>query len=145
MPKSEATLRVVEALQQDVSYGRARLDGQTRVELNLSPGDIIEIKGHKTTAAVVWRSHPGDEGKGIIHVDNLTRKNAGVSIGDKVTIKKADVKPAKQVTLAPAISQDQQIQFGDGIDALAKRGLLKRPCVQGDIVVVPNIALFGNA
>src|SRR5687768_17832887 len=123
MPKTEATLRVVEALQQDVSYGRARLDGQTRVELNLSPGDIIEIKGHKTTAAVVWRSHPGDEGKGIIHVDNLTRKNAGVSIGDKVTIKKAEVKPAKQVTLAPAISQDQQIQFGDGIDALAKRGL----------------------
>src|ERR1041385_7767278 len=145
MPKTEATLRVVEALQQDVSYGRARLDGQTRVELNLSPGDIIEIKGHKTTAAVVWRSHPGDEGKAIIHVDNLTRKNAGVSIGDKVTIKKAEVKPAKQVTLAPAISQDQQIQFGDGIDALAKRGLLKRPVVQGDIVVVPNIALFGNA
>ena len=145
MPKTEATLRVVEALQQDVSYGRARLDGQTRVELNLSPGDIIEIHGTKITAAVVWRSHPGDEGKGIIHVDNLTRKNAGVSIGDKVTIKKADVKPAKQVTLAPAISQDQQIQFGEGIDALAKRGLLKRPVVQNDIVVVPNIALFGNA
>ncbi len=145
MPKTEATLRVVEALQQDVSYGRARLDGQTRVELNLSPGDIIEIHGQKVTAAVVWRSHPGDEGKGIIHIDNLTRKNAGISIGDKVTIKKADVKPAKQVTLAPAISQDQQIQFGEGIDALAKRGLLKRPVVQGDIVVVPNIALFGNA
>ena len=145
MPKTEATLRVVEALQQDVSYGRARLDGQTRVELNLSPGDIIEIHGSKVTAAVVWRSHPGDEGKGIIHIDNLTRKNAGVSIGDKVTIKKAEVKPAKQVTLAPAISQDQQIQFGEGIDALAKRGLLKRPVVQNDIVVVPNIALFGNA
>ncbi len=145
MPKTEATLRVVEALQQDVSYGRARLDGQTRVELNLSPGDIIEIHGSKQTAAVVWRSHPGDEGKGIIHIDNLTRKNAGVSIGDKVTIKKAEVKPAKAVTLAPAISQDQQIQFGEGIDALAKRGLLKRPVVQGDIVVVPNIALFGNA
>ncbi len=145
MPKTEATLRVVEALQQDVSYGRARLDGQTRVELNLSPGDIIEIHGSKQTAAVVWRSHPGDEGKGIIHIDNLTRKNAGVSIGDKVTIKKAEVKAAKAVTLAPAISQDQQIQFGEGIDALAKRGLLKRPVVQGDIVVVPNIALFGNA
>ncbi|MGB1698266.1 MAG: AAA family ATPase, partial [Thermoplasmatota archaeon] len=143
--KTEATLRVVEALQQDVSYGRARLDGQTRIELNLSPGDIIEIKGAKTTAAVVWRSHPGDEGKGIIHIDNLTRKNAGVSLQEKVSIKKAEVAAAKTVTLAPAISQDQQIQFGDGIDALAKRGLLKRPVVQGDIVVVPNIALFGNA
>ncbi len=145
MPKTEATLRVVEALQQDVSYGRARLDGQTRIELNLSPGDIIEIRGQKSTAAVVWRSHPGDEGKGIIHIDNLTRKNAGVTLGDKVTIRKAEVKAAKKVVLAPAISQDQQIQFGEGIDALAKRGLLKRPVVQADIVVVPNIALFGNA
>jgi len=144
-PKTEAVLRVVEALQQDVSYGRARLDGQTRVELGLSPGDIIEIRGTKTTAAVVWRSHPGDEGKGIIHIDNLTRKNAGVGIGDKVTIRRAQVKPAKVVTLAPAISEDQQIQFGEGIETLAKRGLLKRPVVEGDIVVVPNIALFGNA
>ncbi len=145
MPKTEAVLKVVEALQQDVSYGRARLDGQTRVELQLSPGDIIEIRGSKTTSAVVWRSHPGDEGKGIIHIDNLTRKNAGVGIGDKVTIRKADVKPAKTVTLAPAISEEQQIQFGEGIETLTKRGLLKRPVVEGDIVVVPNIALFGNA
>lgn len=145
MPKTEAVLKVVEALQQDVSYGRARLDGQTRVELQLSPGDIIEIRGAKTTSAVVWRSHPGDEGKGIIHIDNLTRKNAGVGIGDKVTIRKADVKPAKSVTLAPAISEEQQIQFGEGIETLTKRGLLKRPVVEGDIVVVPNIALFGNA
>jgi transitional endoplasmic reticulum ATPase len=144
-PKTEAVLRVVEALQQDVSYGRARLDGQTRVELGLSPGDIIEIRGSKMTAAVVWRSHPGDEGKGIIHIDNLTRKNCGVGIGDKVTIRRAQVKPAKVVTLAPAISEDQQIQFGEGIETLAKRGLLKRPIVEGDIVVVPNIALFGNA
>ncbi|HLE47581.1 MAG TPA: CDC48 family AAA ATPase [Candidatus Thermoplasmatota archaeon] len=144
-PKTEAVLRVVEALQQDVSYGRARLDGQTRVELGLSPGDIIEIRGSKVTAAVVWRSHPGDEGKGIIHIDNLTRKNCGVGIGDKVTIRRAQVKPAKVVTLAPAISEDQQIQFGEGIETLAKRGLLKRPIVEGDIVVVPNIALFGNA
>ncbi len=144
-PKSEAVLRVVEALQQDVSYGRARLDGQTRVELGLSPGDIIEIRGSKTTAAVVWRSHPGDEGKGIIHIDNLTRKNAGVGIGDKVTIRRAQVRPARVVTLAPAISEDQQIQFGEGIETLAKRGLLKRPVIEGDIVVVPNIALFGNA
>ncbi len=144
-PKTEAVLRVVEALQQDVSYGRARLDGQTRVELGLSPGDIIEIRGSKVTAAVVWRSHPGDEGKGIIHIDNLTRKNCGVGIGDKVTIRRAQVKPAKVVTLAPAISEDQQIQFGEGIETLAKRGLLKRPIVEGDVVVVPNIALFGNA
>ncbi|MBI2077040.1 MAG: CDC48 family AAA ATPase [Euryarchaeota archaeon] len=144
-PKTEAVLRVVEALQQDVSYGRARLDGQTRVELGLSPGDIIEIRGSKVTAAVVWRSHPGDEGKGIIHIDNLTRKNCGVGIGDKVTIRRAQVKPAKVVTLAPAIAEDQQIQFGEGIETLAKRGLLKRPIVEGDIVVVPNIALFGNA
>jgi hypothetical protein len=28
------------------------------MELDLSIGDVIEIEGTKTTAAVVWRAHP---------------------------------------------------------------------------------------
>lgn len=139
------TLRVVEALQQDVSYGRCRVDGQVRTEMNISPGDIICIKGAKETSAVVWRSHPGDDGKGIIHIDNLIRKNAGVAVGDKVEISKIDVTPLNELVLEPAIGQEQEIQFGDGIETLAKRGLLKRPMHTDDIVIIPNIAMFGNA
>ena len=145
MIKKEAILKVSESFQQDVGYGRARIDHQARMELDLSIGDVIEIEGTKSTASVVWRAHPTDEGKQIIRIDNLTRKNAGTGLGDRVKIRKASVKMASQVTLAPLISKGQQIQFGSGIETLIKKGLLKRPLTKGDNVIVPGIALFGSA
>jgi len=145
MRKNEVVLKIAEAFQQDVGYGRARIDNQTRINLDLSIGDVIEIEGTKVTAAVVWRAHPSDEGKGIIRIDNLTRKNAGAGLGDRVKIRRADVKEAREVTLAPLISKGQQIQFGAGIDNLIKKGLLKRPLTKGDSVIIPGIALFGSS
>jgi len=145
MNQEETVLKVAEAFQQDVGYGRARIDHQTRMELDLSIGDVIEIEGSKKTASVVWRAHPTDEGKKIIRVDNLTRKNAGTGLGDSVKIKRADVKIANSVSLAPLISKGQQIQFGKGIEVLIKKGLLKRPLAKGDSIIVPGIALFGSA
>ncbi len=144
---NEVVLKVSEALPQDVGSGRARLDGKTRLELDITPGDIIEIEGEggKKTSAVVWRSRPIDEGRGIIRIDNLTRKNARVGMGDKVIIRKIAPKIAKRVVMAPAISQGQRIQFGQGIEHLVKRGLLKRPMSAGDTIVIPGIALFGNS
>lgn len=145
MIKKNVMLKVSEAFQQDVGYGRARIDHQTRMELDLSIGDVIEIEGEKKTSSVVWRAHPTDEGKRIIRIDNLTRKNAGTGLGDTVAISKATVNPAHNVTLVPLISKGQQIQFGSGIEILIKKGLLKRPISKGDNIIVPGIALFGSA
>jgi len=145
MRQKEAVLKVSEAFQQDVGYGRARIDHQTRIDLDLSIGDVIEIEGAKTSAAVVWRAHPTDEGKQLIRIDNLTRKNTGIGLGDRVKIRRAEVKSAREVSLAPLISKGQQIQFGSGIDVLIKKGLLKRPLTKGDSVIIPGIALFGSA
>ncbi|RLF31233.1 MAG: ATPase [Thermoplasmata archaeon] len=145
MRKNEVVLKIAEAFQQDVGYGRARIDNQTRINLDLSIGDVVEIEGTKVTAAVVWRAHPSDEGKGIIRIDNLTRKNAGTGLGERVKIRRADVKEAREITLAPLISKGQQIQFGAGIDTLIKKGLLKRPLTKGDSVIIPGIALFGSS
>jgi transitional endoplasmic reticulum ATPase len=145
MKGKEVELKISEAFQQDVGYGRARIDHQSRMDLDLSIGDVIEIEGTKITAAVVWRAHPTDEGKRILRIDNLTRKNAGAGLGDRVKIRRADVKGAKEVTLAPLISKGQQIQFGRGIDTLIKKGLLKRPLTKGDHIIVPGIALFGSS
>jgi len=145
MKKNEIVLKIAEAFQQDVGYGRARIDNQTRINLDLSIGDVAEIEGSKTTAAVVWRAHPSDEGKGIIRIDNLTRKNAGSGLGDRVKIRRAEVNEALDVALAPLISKGQQIQFGAGIDNLIKKGLLKRPLTKGDSVIIPGIALFGSS
>ena len=145
MKSKEVVLKIAEAFQQDVGYGRARIDNQTRINLDLSIGDVIEIEGAKKTAAVVWRAHPTDEGKGIIRIDNLTRKNAGTGLGERVKIRPAEVKEGKEITLAPLISKGQQIQFGAGIDVLIKKGLLKRPVTKGDSVIIPGIALFGSS
>ena len=142
---SEVMLRVAEGLSQDVGAGRARLDAETRLQLGVSPGDVVEIEGGRKTGAIVWRARPVDEGKGIIRIDNLTRKNARVSIGDKVIVRKAEPKIAHRVLIAPAISQSQPIRFGHGIESLVKRGLFKRPVSTGDTIVVPGIALFGNS
>ena len=144
MKQKEAVLKISEAFQQDVGYGRARIDRQTRMALDLSIGDIVEIDGTKTTAAVIWRAHPTDEGKGILRIDNLTRKNAGSGLGERVKIRKAEVKEAREAVLAPLISRGQQIQFGSGIGNLIKKGLLKRPLTKGDSVIIPGIALFGS-
>jgi len=145
MKQDDVELKVSEAFQQDVGYGRARIDNETRMELELSIGDVIEIEGTKTTAAIVWRAHPSDEGKKIIRLDNLTRKNAGTGLGDRVKIRSATTKEARDVTLAPLISEGQQIQFGAGIEILVKKGLLKRPLTKGDVVIIPGIALFGSS
>jgi transitional endoplasmic reticulum ATPase len=145
MKYKETVLKISEAFQQDVGYGRARIDHQNRMNLDLSIGDIIEIEGTKTTAAVVWRAHPTDEGKGLIRIDNLTRKNAGSGLGERVKIRRAEVHEAKEAVLAPLISKGQQIQFGSGIGNLIKKGLLKRPLTKGDSVIIPGIALFGSS
>jgi transitional endoplasmic reticulum ATPase len=141
----EIILKVAEALQSDVGHGRARIDTSTRVALNLEPGDIIEIKGKKATASKVFRVNQEDEGVGIVRIDGLVRKNAGVSIGDKVVIAKVDMEPAASVTISPLISETHRIKFGPGIENFVKRGLLKRPLTKGDTIIVPGIALMGGS
>lgn len=141
----EMTLKVAEALQSDVGHGRARIDTSTRVALNLEPGDIIEISAGKTTAAKVFRVNQDDEGISIIRIDGLVRKNAGVSIGDKVVVRKAVMQPANTVTISPLISENHRIRFGPGIENFVKRGLLKRPLTKGDTIIVPGIALMGGS
>ena len=141
----EVGLKVSEAFQQDVGYGRARIDHQTRIDLDLSIGDVIEVEGTKKTAASVWRAHPSDEGKRIIRLDNLTRKNAGTGLGDRVKIRRASVKEARDVVLAPLMPEGQRIEFGMGIDAIIRKNLLRRPITKSDEITVPGIAFFGNA
>ncbi len=143
--EEDVELTIAEAVQTDVGQGKARIDAQTRVQLDLSPGDIIRIEGKRVSAAVVWRMLSEDENKGIIRIDGLVRKNVGSSLGDHVKVSQADVKPAQKVVLAPMVADNHRIQFGTGIEAFIKRNLLKRPVVAGDTIIVPGIALMGGA
>jgi len=141
----KVVLKVAEAPQSDVGLGRARVDTKTRMALGLDVGEIVEIIGKKSTSAKIFRVMQEDEGKGIIRIDGLVRRNVGCSIGDRVEAKKAEVLTAERVTIAPIISEGHRISFGQGIENFAKRGLLKRPLMKGDVVIVPGIALMGGA
>ena len=112
----------------------------------MKPGDIVEIKGEKrSTAAIYWRSRPEDAKMEIIRVDGIIRKNAGVSLGDRVTVSKVEAKECTKLILSPVMANKQKVKFGPGIEGFARRGLSKRPVVQGDRIFIPGMTLFAEA
>ena len=128
-------LKVVESLQDDVYKGVARIDPQLMREMGLARGDIIFIKGGRETLAIVDRAYPADVGENIIRIDGLIRKNARVSVGEQVEVRKIAVRPAAKVTIAPA-------QQGITVQAdpeMLRNGLLGRPLMKGDIISLGGV------
>ena len=137
----EAKLKVAEAIQDDVNKGIVRLDSSYMRDLDIRPGNIVEIKGERATVAIADRSLPGDIGLNIIRMDGLIRRNAKSAIGEQVKVRKAEVHEAKRITIAPARS-------GIMIRAspqIFKRGLLGRAVVKGDIVGLGGTTRRRNA
>ena len=98
----EVQLRVDSAYPGDQGGGKARLDPETMLLLKISPGDLVAIEGKRRTVAKVWRALVEDWNQRKIRIDNFTRMNAGVSIGDTVKVVKiVDEVEAKRVVLAP--------------------------------------------
>ncbi len=131
-------LKAAEALQNDVGRGLVRIDSNARKELGVSTGDIIELKGRRSTAALVWQAHPQDEGVAIIRMDGYLRQNAGVALGDKILVRKAELKDAKKVVLAPT----QPIKYSPGFDQFVKKKLVGRALNRGDTIFV---GVFGTS
>ena len=141
--KKKLNLKVAKAIPSDVGHGRARVPFDN--ELNLKPGDIIEIKGDDTTAAIVWRCRPEDANLGVIRVDGIIRKNAGAQLGSNVTIRKVEAKECTRLILSPVMASKQKVRFGPGIEGFARRGLNKRPVATGDRIFIPGMTLFAEA
>ena len=125
-------LRVVEALQDDAYKGIVRIDPNLMRKLELERGDIISISGDRKTYSIVDRAYPADMGEEIIRMDGIARKNAKTGIGENIEIKKARITEAKKITIAPA----QQGIMVQGDPENMKRGLLGKPVLKGDIVVL---------
>jgi len=127
---SEVKLKVAEAIQDDVNKGIVRVDSSFMREIDVRPGDIVEIEGTRKTVAIVDRAYPGDIGLNIIRMDGLSRKNGRTSIGELISVRKAKVEAAKKVVIAPA-------REGIVVRASAnifKQGLLGRALIKGDII-----------
>jgi AAA family ATPase, CDC48 subfamily len=132
----EIILRVSEARPRDTGKRRVRIDVDIMKQLNVEPGDIVEIEGKKKTVAVVWPALPEDQGLDIIRMDGILRKNADINIGDKVIVRKAVPKQATKVKLAPTV---HSISVDEGFKKYVKKKLVGTPVIEGDVIVVPVI------
>jgi len=136
-PVKELRLRVAEARQRDVGYGIARIDREVGASAGLATGDIIEIRGRKLAAATLWLGYLEEE-KDIIRIDGYIRSNAGVSLNEYVIVRKANVKEAQLVVLAPV---NNTIKPDENFTKLVKSRLIEYPLVQKNVIPV---LFFGN-
>ena len=135
----EVKLIVSEAYQRDVGRKIVRVPYVVMEKLNISSGDVVEVKGKKTTCAIAWPLSPGDVGDNIIRMDGGLRKNAGVALNEYVSIRKADVKNASLISLAPT---DIKLSYiDDEFISYVRDKLLDKPVVAGEIVPVQ---IFGG-
>jgi transitional endoplasmic reticulum ATPase len=130
---NEVQLRVEDARQRDVYRGIARIDQQTMRRLGISAGDVIEIVGKRTTAAIAWPAYSEDQNKETIRIDGFTRKNAGVAINEFVVIRPAKVSNAITVVLAPI---DMKLNVDEDFTNFVKNRLMERTFVEGDTTLV---------
>src|SRR3989449_1469947 len=127
----EKFLRVAEAKPADAGRGIVRLDPEVMKILELKEGDIVLIEGAKSTAAGVRRGYPEDANRGVIRMDGIQRRNAGVGIDDKVGLRKALARPAEKVSLAP--TEPIRIMGGEQYMAQVLQG---RAITRGDVISV---------
>ena len=126
----EVQLKVAGARQEDVGRGVVRIDKKFQRKINVVQGDVVEIIGNRETAALVIDAYPDDIGLDIIRMDGLIRKNAKTTMGEFVKVKKADVKPAKNVALAPT-QRGMRIMISGNV---VSRNLRGRVLKKGDVI-----------
>ena len=132
MKKNDGVTLKVGELTNREEFGRGivRIDSKTMNALGVREGDIVELEGQRKTGALVARAYPSDVGLNIARMDGLTRMNTGVGVGETIKIRKADVKEAKRVVLAPAQKNEIIMIHPD----LLKRNLFIRPVMKGDVI-----------
>ncbi|MFX1456279.1 MAG: AAA family ATPase [Promethearchaeota archaeon] len=107
------------------------LDEAIMIKLGLSTGDLVEIKGNKRTAGIAV-SNPSDRGKSVIRMDELQRLNAGITIGENVSVQPAKWREAIEILLLPTKPNLDLRRQADAI----KSKLIDKPLVSGDIIEV---------
>src|SRR2546427_631077 len=127
----EKFLRVAEAKPADAGRGIVRIDPEVMKILELKEGDIVLIEGTKSTAAGVRRGYPEDANRGVIRMDGMQRRHAGVGIDEKVGLRRPLARPAEKVSLAP--TEPIRIMGGEQYMAQVLQG---RAITRGDVISV---------
>ncbi|TKX74157.1 AAA family ATPase [Halorubrum sp. GN11_10-6_MGM] len=131
-------LTVRAAEKRDAGRGIARLPESARKRLALLSGDTVEVRGERTAVAKVWPGGP-DAPDGAVLIDADTRANAGVKVGDTVTIAPVDVADADRVTLAAPGRLAEVDVSREVVERALSRELRDRPVTEGEAVHVERL------
>ncbi len=127
--KDEFMLKVKAAKPRDTGRGIARIDPEIFEKQGITPGDIVLINGNKKTACIAWPGYLEEQKQGTIRIDGTTRKNAGLSLDDKVSIEKTRAEDAAKVTIAPT----EELRIVGGQEYLSQI-LEGRVITRGDVI-----------
>ena len=133
---SDKAIKVAELKAGETGRGIVRLDPALMDVLSIRVGDIVQIDGSKKTVAKVLRGAPEDANLGIIRIDGSTRRNAGVSLDERVAVKKVTAKNAEKITFSPT----EQLRLQGGEEYL-KQVLDGRAIAKGDTI---TLNVMGN-
>ena len=132
-------MRIGEAKQRDVGKKRARIGPEAMDFLKVTPGDIIEVMGSRSSCAVVWPVDEDEKFPDIIRVDGQTRKNVGGSLNDVVKIRKVLSKFAKTISLTPV---NDSVTVDKEFTDFVKNRLKGLPIMHGDEL---SVMILGNS
>ncbi|MFB6165439.1 MAG: CDC48 family AAA ATPase [Haloarculaceae archaeon] len=130
-------LTVKGADKRDAGRGVARLSESARRKLGVLSGDPVVVHGERDAVAKVWPM--GDGPADVVRIDADTRANAGVTIGDVVTVSATSVADAELVAVRPT----QSLPPDEDAAALVRERLLDRPVREGERVHVEGLGVFG--
>jgi len=133
------TLSVRAAEKGDAGRGVARIPEPVRRQLGILSGDAVVIDGEESTVAKMWPADPSVPDTAI-QVDGDTRANAGVHVGDTVTVRakdKSTIADADRVTLVapPGLAESQR----RATEISAAEKLRNRPVRAGEQVRIEGI------
>ena len=132
-------MRIGESKQRDVGKKRARIGPEAMDYLHVAPGDVIEIKGKRTSSAVVWPANEDEKNPDCVNIDGQTRKNIGLTLDDIVEVQKVEVKTAKTVVLMPI---NDVVTIDKEFTDFVKNRLKGLPLTSGDEI---SVMILGNS
>ena len=103
MPEPDTTiqLRIAEALSKDVGRGIARVDPVDIERLGAAIGEIVELRGKRTTVARLMPAYIEQRGKQTVQIDGIVRENAQAALDETIAVVKTAAQPGRSVVLAP--------------------------------------------
>ena len=134
------TLTVRAAEKRDAGRGVARIPEPARRKLGVLSGDTVVIEGNGTTVAKMWPADPSIP-ETVVQIDGDTRANAGVHVGDTVTITTAEsssIGDASSVVLSsPTTLSSAETRLAERI---ANQKLRNRPIKAGEQIRIEGVA-----